>query len=145
MVLYGELLKIYGDTPEYRDTIDNHIAGTISTLSRIDAKQKTNLIQTYIDKFADQNKILLKSLCRIHYADYRFEEKKNEERRAINEKFEHEKAAILHEKMILEEEKIAREKEIVAIINSRAYKSGTLIASPYRIISKFLKSEDKNE
>ena len=64
LVLYYELLKIYGANKRYRHIIDEHISGTIRILSRLDSVNNTNLIEAYVQKFSDSSKSVFMSLCR---------------------------------------------------------------------------------
>lgn len=117
--LYIELLKIYGDTPQYRNIIDNHIAGTINAVRRIDSEQKSKLLQNYIDSSSMQNvaTILILSLSRAVETK---EENIEDTRKNIK---------ILEEKLREKSERVAHlELEKEDILNSRTYRVGKKIS-----------------
>jgi hypothetical protein len=64
LVLYSELLKIYGHNNYYRRIIDGHINGTVRILSKLDSSRNTNLIESYIHNFNDSCSNIFMSLCR---------------------------------------------------------------------------------
>lgn len=122
MVLYAELLKIYGDKDEYRQIIDKHIEGTIDILNRIDETYETSLIQTFADKFSELDGILLQSLSRITYVNYRLLEK-------LTKTSEDKQTELLNKINDLEREK-------QTIVNSRAYKVGHKLATLSHIVRR---------
>ncbi len=134
MNLYMELLRIYGDTSEYRYIIDNHIAGTVSVINRIDDTHKTKIMQTYTDGFSEQSKPLLISLVRLIYKNSKLHDKLNEDLGVAEKKLQD---------ATDKKEKLEQEKE--AILNARVYKAGLLMTTPYRTIHKLFKGVGKNE
>ena len=120
LVLYTELLKMYGDTPDYQKIIDIHIEGTVDILSRIDGSDKTTLMKSFVEKFPELSVPLFLSLSRTTYRNYRHVEKENEiHKKTVQEAFE-------------TIEGLRQERE--NILNSRTYKVSKKIAQVSRVV-----------
>jgi len=125
MLLYAELLKVYGDKVENRQIIDEHIEGTVNILNRIDDAEKISLIGDFVKTHPDLNAILMLSLSRITYKNYKQMDKDQEALRQLKEELY---------KANREIEKLKREKE--NILNSKAYIVGDRLAQISRIIRR---------
>ena len=130
--MYIELLKMYGDTTQYRGIIDNHIAGTINALNRIDNKNKIKLMNTYAESFNNLNNALLLSLSRTVYESQMSIESLNQKLAISDDRF-------AKEKIQLEREKSEIQQELIRIKNTKSYKLGHLLTSPYRKLRKIIK------
>lgn len=122
MVLYAEMLKMFGDKAAYRLIIDSHIEGTVNILNRIDNSAKTHLMADFVEKFPEFSSPLLLSLSRTTYKNYELLEKNNEiQERKLQEMIE--KTNIL-------------ERERADIINSTSYKVGSKLAHVSSIVRR---------
>ena len=141
LTVYVELLKIYGKNSKYSGIIDNHISGTISALSRIDGTQNTRLMEGFTNKIEEPSKLLILSLSRLVYANYKFSEELSEKLRVLENNLQE----VISKNKRLEQEKFKLEIDRESIINSRIYKTGLMVTAPYRNANKLLKRGDKHE
>lgn len=122
ILLYTELLKLFGTNVELRHIIDEHIEGTVNILNRIDSSDDTNLLNGFVQKYPERCDLLVLSLSRTVYKNYRKGEKDNEiHAKIVSEAFE-----------TIEALKEDRE----AILNSKTYKVGNRIAQVSRIVRR---------
>lgn len=127
LVLYAELLKIYGEDPKWSRIIDVHIEGTVEVLSRIDNSTETHLVQSFIDAYPDLDRLILSSLSRVTYKKYRQSEKDAESRRKLEAKLREVSSRV--ERLELEKNEI---------LSSRAYKVGVTLAKVPRIMRRVI-------
>ncbi|MDB5162029.1 MAG: sugar transferase [Candidatus Saccharibacteria bacterium] len=125
LVLYVELLKMYGDKVKTRQIIDEHIEGTINILSRIDKSEKMNLIGEFVEKFPELNGMVVLSLARVTYKNYKQLEKNNKPLKKLESELR---------TVVARVENLEREKE--EIINSKAYRIGGKLARISRTIRR---------
>lgn len=126
LVLYAELLKIYGNVSKYRDIIDRYIGITIQTLNRIDLKEKTNLVGTYVEKYMDSPDVFL-SLSRT------IGKMEQENEKTIN---------ILKEEINkLQDQNRSLQQHNIAITHSLSWK----VTKPLRAAKKITKSIKRHE
>jgi glycosyltransferase involved in cell wall biosynthesis len=125
LVLYAELLKMYGHRAKSRRIIDESVENTVNILNRIDNLGKTNLIDDFVNKFPESVKLLFSSLSRTTYLNYELFERVKESQRLAEIKLRDATRKI--GSVELEKEKI---------LNSKAYRLGNKIAQIPRSIRR---------
>ncbi|HMS23229.1 MAG TPA: glycosyltransferase [Candidatus Saccharibacteria bacterium] len=63
--LFTELLKLFGDSPNYRKIIYEHIGSAINDINRIDEEQNTHLVEKVVESIPSQDGLFLNAQYQV--------------------------------------------------------------------------------